>query len=103
MLVFGHHAYRRRVLKRLSPSRRVCRRRNHRRKRRQAAQKSADGKEKQAAGENLDQRKEGDVGQNEQLSYRQSKVSAEMTELEERPCTASRSALNGWSRKTRRD
>ena len=48
------------------------------------AQKPADGKEKQAAGENLGQRKEGDVGQNEQLSYRQSKVSAEMTELEER-------------------
>jgi hypothetical protein len=37
-----------------------------------------------AKNDNLGQRKEGAVGQNEELSFRQSKVSAEMTELEER-------------------
>src|SRR5262245_57724190 len=40
--------------------------------------------EKPAKNDNLGQRKEGAVGQNEELSFRQSKVSAEMTELEER-------------------
>ncbi|HTQ40346.1 MAG TPA: hypothetical protein VMJ32_15080, partial [Pirellulales bacterium] len=34
--------------------------------------------------ENLGQRKEGAVGQNEELSFREAKVAAEMTELEER-------------------
>ena len=43
-----------------------------------AAEKSA------AKNDNLGERREGTVGQNEELSFRQSKVSAEMTELEER-------------------
>src|SRR5262245_35695902 len=51
-----------------------------------AAAQAADATaEKTAAkNDNLGQRKEGAVGQNEELSFRQSKVSAEMTELEER-------------------
>ena len=51
-----------------------------------SAQKdSADGKSKPAAAsENLGQRKQGDVTESEKLGYRESKVAAEMTELEER-------------------
>jgi hypothetical protein len=51
-----------------------------------SAQKdSADGKSKSAAAsENLGQRKQGDVTESEKLGYRESKVAAEMTELEER-------------------
>ena len=47
---------------------------------------SADGKSKPAAAasENLGQRKQGDVTESEKLGYRESKVAAEMTELEER-------------------